>query len=356
MNERTLEELAKFVGGHVQGDPGLRIAAAAGLAQACAGQISFLANPRYAKLLATTKASAVVVAEQARCPAAQIIVENPYYAFTRIVVLLHGYRRHKLSGISLRCSIDPTATVGEETHIHDYVTVSEKARVGRRCVIYPGVFIGAGAQIGDDCILYANVVVYDGVRIGERVIVQGNSTIGGDGFGFATHKGVHHKIPHLGRVVLEDDVAVGSGCSVQSGVVADTVVGRGTKMGDLVVIGHGVRVGPGCLIVTQTGIAGSTTLGKYCVLAGQVGIAGHLQIGDQVTVAAQAGVAGDLEDGAKVFGTPAFDMNLALRAYSLIKSLPAFRKLLKDLERRIAELEGTPAAGGTLEPMDPAAG
>ncbi len=262
------------------------------------------------------------------------------YAFTQVVVLLHGHRQHKLSGISQRAAIDSSAVVGDGTQIHDFVTIAESARVGRRCVIYPSVFIGAGAEIGDDCILYANVVIYDGVRIGQRVIIQGNSTIGGDGFGFATHQGVHHKIPHLGRVMLEDDVAIGAGCSVQSGVLFDTVVGRGTRVGDLVVIGHGVRTGPGCLIVTQTGIAGSTTLGQYCVLAGQVGIAGHLKIGDRVTVAAQAGVSGDLDDGATVWGTPAFDMRTALKAYPLVKSLPEFRKALKDLEQRVKQLEG----------------
>lgn len=352
MNERTLEELARHVGGRVAGDPHLKISSAAGMAQAHEGQITFLANPRYTKLLAGTKASAVVVAEPAKCPAAQIIVENPYHAFTQLVVLLHGHRQHKAIGISQRASISPSAVIGSETHIHDFATIGEYARIGQRCVIYPGVFIGAGAEIGDDCIFYANVVIYDGVRVGHRVIIQANSTIGGDGFGFATHKGVHHKIPHLGRVVLEDDVALGASCSVQSGVMYDTVVGHGTKTGDLVVIGHGVQVGPHCLIVTQTGIAGSTTLGHHCVLAGQVGIAGHLKIGNEVIIGAQSGVSGDLEDGAKVFGTPAFDMKQSLRAYPLIKSLPEFRRTLKDLERRLAELEGTTTPGKSSEPAN----
>jgi UDP-3-O-[3-hydroxymyristoyl] glucosamine N-acyltransferase len=344
MNDRTLDELARHVGGRVVGDGQVRISSAAGLAQAQAGQISFLANPRYARLLASTKASAIVVAEPVpNAAAAQIVVENPYYAFTEIVVLLHGHRPQSISGVSDRAIIDPSASVGEGTHIGNFVTIGANARVGSRCVIYPGASIGPNAVVGDDCILYTNVVVYDGVRIGHRVIIQANSTIGGDGFGFATHKGVHHKIPHLGRVVLEDDVAIGSNCAVQSGVLADTIVGRGTKTGDLVVIGHGVQTGPGCLIVSQAGIAGSTTLGKYCILAGQVGVAGHLKIGDNVIMAAQAGVAGDLEDGAKVFGTPAFDMKQALRAYPLIKSLPELRKTLKDLERRVAQLEGTTA-------------
>jgi UDP-3-O-[3-hydroxymyristoyl] glucosamine N-acyltransferase len=185
------------------------------------------------------------------------------------------------------------------------------------------------------------VVVYDGVRLGQRVIIDANTSIGQDGFGFATHKGVHHKIPHLGRVTLEDEVVIGSNCCIQSGALQDTVIGRGTKISDGVVIGHGVRIGEGCLIVSQVGIAGSTTLGKYCVLAGQVGISGHLKIGDRVTIGAQSGVASDVESGAKIFGSPAFDLKPALEAYCLLKSLPEFRRTLKKLERRLAQLEAS---------------
>jgi UDP-3-O-[3-hydroxymyristoyl] glucosamine N-acyltransferase len=343
MNERTVDELARHVNGTVVGDGSVKISSVAGLAQAQAEQISFLANPRYTKLLATTGASAVVVSEPASCPAAQIVVKNPYYAFTQIAILLHGHRQHAFSGVSSRAAIDASATVGEGTRIHDFVCISQNARVGRRCVLYAGVFIGAGAEIGDDCILYPNVVVYDGVRIGHRVIVQANSTIGEDGFGFATEAGVHHKIPHLGRVVLEDDVAIGANCAVQSGVLFDTRVGSGTKTGDSVVIGHGDQIGPGCLIVSQAGIAGSTTLGRHCVLAGQVGIAGHLNIGNGVVIGAQSGVMEDLEDGAKVLGSPAFDMKQALKAYASHRSLPEFRKTLKSLEQRLAKLESTAA-------------
>jgi len=348
VNERTVEELARHVNGTVAGDGSVRISSAAALAQAGAGQISFLSNRRYAKLLATTSASAVVVAEPAPCPAAQIVVKNPYYAFARIVVLLHGHRPHEFSGVSRQASIDPTASVGEGARIQDFVVISRNARIGRRCVLYAGVFVGPGAEIGDDCVLYPNVVVCDHVRIGHRVIVQPNASIGEDGFGFATEAGVHHKIPHLGRVVLEDDVEIGANCAIESGLLQDTRIGRGSKIGDSVVIGHGVQVGPGCLMVAQSGIAGSTTLGRYCVLAGQVGIAGHLNIGNQVVIGAQSGVAGDLPDGVTVFGSPAIEIKRALKAYSLVRCLPEFRRTLTDLEQRLARLEaasGTPAPG-----------
>lgn len=339
ISERTLEELARHVGGRIVGDAQVKISSVAGLAQAQAGQISFLANPRYTKALASSKASAVIVAAPADCPVTQLVVENPQYAFMRVVEQLHGHRRHKTTGISARAAVDPSAKIGEQTHIHDFATICEQARIGSRCVIYPGVFVGAGVEIGDDCVLYPNVVVYDGVRIGHRVILDANTSVGQDGFGFATHKGVHHKIPHLGRVTVEDDVVLGANCCVQSGALANTLIGRGTKISDLVVIGHGAQIGPGCLIVSQVGIAGSTTLGKDCVLAGQVGISGHLKIGDRVTVGAQSGVASDIETGARVFGSPAFEMKQALQAYALVKSLPEFRRTLKQLEWRLAELE-----------------
>ena len=348
MNERTVEELARHVKGTVTGDGSVKISSVAGLAQARAGQISFLSNPRYTKLLANTAASAVVVAEPAPCPATQIVVKNPYYAFTQIAILLHGHRPHEFSGVSSRASVDPSASVGEETRVHDFAVISRNARVGRRCVIYPGVFVGPGAEIGDDCVLYPNVVICDRVRIGHRVIVQPNATIGEDGFGFATEAGVHHKIPHLGRVVLEDDVEIGANCAVESGLLYDTRIGRGAKIGDSVVIGHGVQIGPGCLMVAQTGIAGSTTLGRYCVLAGQVGISGHLNIGNQVVIGAQSGVASDLPDGVRVLGSPAIEIKQALKAYSLLRFLPEFRQTLNDLEQRLAKLEAAsrpPAAG-----------
>lgn len=339
MKKLSLDELARHVGGRVLGDASVNIASAAGLGQASEGQISFLANRRYVRLLASTKASAVIVSEPLDCPVTQLVVANPHYAYMQVVELLHGHRQHKATGISPQAAVDPTAQIGPQTHVHEFATIRENVRIGNRCFIYPGVFVGAGATIGDDCVLYPNVVLYDGVRLGHRVIIDANASIGQDGFGFATHKGVHHKIPHLGRVTLEDDVVIGSNCSIQSGAINDTVIGRGTKISDGVVIGHGVRVGEGCLIVSQVGIAGSTTLGKYCVLAGQVGIAGHLNIGDQVTIGAQSGVASDVPSGAKIFGSPAFELKPALAAYASLKALPEIRRTLRKLERQVAELE-----------------
>ena len=340
MHGKTLDELAKYVGGRVCGDPNVEIRSVATLTKAGEGDISFLANVKYEKMLLTTKASAVIVgAETAQATTALLVAEDPYYAFMQIVVLLHGYRKHKKVGISPKAMISDTAKIGVDCHIHDFATISNEAKIGNNCIIYPGVFIGEKTQLGNDCIIYPNVTVYDGCKIGNRVIIGSNAAVGEDGFGFATHKGMHYKIPHIGCVIIEDDVEIGSGCGIERGTLGDTVIGQGSKIGDLVAVGHGTRVGAHCLIVAQVGIAGSTTLGHHCVIGGQAGIAGHLTIGNMVTIAAQAGVINNLADGQIVVGAPAIEANLGKRAYSLIQTLPEMRQDIRNLEKRLSQPE-----------------
>ncbi len=340
METRTLGELAKYVGGRVSGDPNLQISSVATLTRAGAGDISFLANAKYEKLLLTTKASAVIVGKETLNTAVPLLVaEDPYYAFMQIVVLLHGYRKHKKVGISPKAIISDSAKIGVDCHIHDYVTIADEAKIGNNCIIYSGAYIGEKTQIGNDCIIYPNVTIYEDCKIGNRVIINAGAAIGEDGFGFATHKGIHHKIPHIGSVIIEDDVEIGACCGIERGTLGDTVIGQGTKMGDLVAIGHGARVGAHCLLVAQVGIAGSTTLGHHCVVGGQAGIAGHLSIGNNVTIAAQAGVIGNIADGQIVVGAPAIESNLGKRAYSLIEHLPQIRQELHNIEKRLDKLE-----------------
>ena len=334
MQVKTLGELAEYVGGKVCGDPKIKIRSAATLERAGEGDISFLANRKYANQLQTTKASAVVVAGQVKSPAALLIADDPYYAFTQIVILLHGHRRHKKTGVSGKASIAKTAVLGRDCSIYDFVTISDNAKIGERCVLYPGVFVGPETEIGSDCILYPNAVIYDRCKIGDRVIIQANATVGEDGFGFATHKGEHHKIPHIGRVIIEDDVEIGSGCGIERGTLDDTVIGKGSKIGDLVAIGHGTKIGPYCLLVAQVGVAGSATLGHHCVAGGQAGIVGHIEIGNGVMIGAQAGVINDVPDGKIIVGSPAIDANKARRAYSLLEHLPEMRQSIRKLEKQ----------------------
>lgn len=337
MQAKKLSELAQHVGGTVVGDGSIIIQSASTLARAVDGQISFLANEKYEKQLLSTKASAVIVKQACDAPIPQLIAADPYYAFMQIVVLLHGHRRHKKIGISKRASVADSARIGNDCDIHDFAVISDNAKIGNNCKIYPGAFIGEDVSIGNDCIIYPNVVIYDGCKIGNRVIINANTAVGEDGFGYASHDGKHHKIPQIGVVVLEDDVELGTCCSIERGTLGDTVICEGTKIGDQVTIGHGTKVGSHCLLVAQVGIAGSATLGHHCILGGQVGVVGHITVGNNVTVAAKSGVINHLPDGQTVAGTPAIEVHTARRAYSMIQYLPEMRQAIKRLQKQVGK-------------------
>jgi UDP-3-O-[3-hydroxymyristoyl] glucosamine N-acyltransferase len=300
-----------------------------------------LSNPKYAPRVKETRAAAVLVAEGLETSAAQIIAEDPYYAFMQAVVLLHGHREHPDIGISSLATIADTAKIGQNCNIHPHAIIHDNAVIGENCQIYSGVFIGLNVTIGSDCILYPNAVIYDGCQVGDRVIVQSNASIGQDGFGFATHQGEHHKIPQIGIVILEDDVEIGSGSTIERGTLNNTVIGKGSKIGDVVAIGHGTQVGPHCLLVPQVGVAGSAELGHHCVLGGQVGVVGHIKIGNMVKIGAQAGVIGNVPDGVTIVGSPAIDANKAKRAYALIETLPDMRKKLRTLDKEVKRIKDT---------------
>ena len=341
MQGKTLGQLAEYVSGKVVGDDEIMINAVSTLGEAGADEITFLSNKKYESQLKTTKAGAVITAGEIETDSALLIAEDPYYAFMQIVVLLHGHRKHEMVGISDGASVAKNAKLGSGCNVHNFATICNNARIGKNCNIYPGVFVGPDVEIGDDCIIYANAVIYDNCKIGRRVIIHANASIGQDGYGFATHKGIHHKIPQIGRVVLEDDVEIGSCCAVERGTLNDTVIGTGSKIGDSVAIGHGTKIGAHCLIVPQVGISGSVTLGHHCVLGGQVGIAGHLTIGNIVTVGAQAGVINSIGDGATVLGSPAIEAGKAKRVLASMQYIPDMRKSIRRIEKQIAKLEST---------------
>lgn len=340
MESRTLAELAKYVDGQVRGDANTNIVSASTLSRANPGDISFLANDKYEKELANTKASAVIVSKDTVTDAnvPLIVCEDPYYAFMQIMVLLHGHRKHKKIGISSKAEISDTAKIGSDCNIHPFVTIEDNTKIGDGVIIYPGCYIGSDVEIGSDCILYSNVVIYDGCKLGKRVIIKANTVIGEDGFGYASHKGVHHKIPQVGGVVIEDDVEIGVCCGIERGTLGDTIIGQDSKIGDLVTIGHGSKIGPHCLLVGQVGIAGSTNLGHHCVVGGQVGIVGHINIGNNVMIAAQAGVINNVGDNKAILGAPAIDANIGKRAYSMIQYLPDMRQSIKHLKEQMQQL------------------
>ncbi len=221
VNKKTVKELAGHVGGTVEGDESLIISGAATLGDAGEGDVSFLANLKYEKELKNTGASVIVVSEDIQCKDKVLIhCKDPYYAFMQIVVLIHGHREHEKVGVSPRASVAPGAQIGQNVDIHDFVCISADAKIGDNTRIYPNSTVGPGTVVGSDCILYPNVTIYDGCVLGDRVTIHSGSVIGQDGFGYATHDGIHHKIPQIGGVNVEDDVEIGANCTIDRGTMA----------------------------------------------------------------------------------------------------------------------------------------
>ncbi|MBV8780845.1 MAG: UDP-3-O-(3-hydroxymyristoyl)glucosamine N-acyltransferase [Phycisphaerae bacterium] len=321
-----LDELAARIGAQLAGDGAIEVASVATLENAKAGQLSFVSNPKYAKLIESTQASALVVSPNVNSDRLALLkAKNPYFAFCKAIVTLHGHRRHPHGGVHPTAFTDPSATIGEGT------------------VIYPGAYVGPRCKVGRDCILYAGVNLYDDTIIGDRVIVHSGAVIGADGYGFATEAGVHHKIPQIGNVVIEDDVEIGANCSIARGALESTRIGAGTKIDALVQVGHGTTIGPHCLLVAQVGISGSVTIGHHVVIGGQVGVTGHLEIGDQVSIGAKSGVINDVAPKSVVLGSPAIEYRRALRVAGLMSNLPELAERIKRLEKQ-AGME--PGVGG----------
>lgn len=318
-----LDELARRIDAQlVGGDGATQISAIAPIDTAAPGQVAFLSNPKYAKELETTKASAVIVSPKVNVDHVPLLkTADPYFAFRQAVVAVYGFRKHPHEGIHPSAHVEPSAKIGKGT------------------IIYPGAYVGANCVVGDDCVIYPNAVLYDDTHVGHRVTIHACAVIGVDGFGFAPHGGVHHKIPQVGRVVIEDDVEIGTSCSIERGALEETRIGAGTKIDGLVVVGHAVTIGPHGIIVAQTGIAGSVTIGHHVTMGGQAGIAGHLKIGDNVSIAAQSGVMADVEDKAIMIGAPAMPATHARRVYMMMTKLPEIVERVRDLEQRLANLE-----------------
>lgn len=343
----TAAALAAELGGEVIG-PGERVVrSCASLQKAGPDQVSFVANPKYAKDLDTTRAGAVIVGagvtlesldRPADCPLALIRCADPYFSFRQAVVKLHGFRPAPPAGISPAAHVDASATVGQNVYIGPAAVVGPNVRIGNDCVIHANATILSGATLGDGCVIYPSCVIYEECVLGNRVILQAGAVIGNDGYGFATHGGIHHKIPQVGKVILEDDVEVGANTVVERAVLELTIIGQGTKLGNSVVIGHNCVIGQHNLLVSQVGIAGSTTTGRYVVMAGQVGVAGHLHIGDQVTVAAQSGLMQDIPAKQTVGGAPAMEVRRARKVYLHFMQLPELAGRVRQLEEQLAEL------------------
>jgi UDP-3-O-[3-hydroxymyristoyl] glucosamine N-acyltransferase len=339
--KRTVRDLAACVGGRVVGDPDVEIRGFAGIDRARKGDITFVADDRYLPALQASEASAVVVkAEVPACAASQIITPEPNLAFARIVSDAQRARARGAGGIDARACVAPSARVDPTATIRAGAVVEPGAAIGPRTVVASGAYVGEDATIGADCMIHPNVSILDDVRIGDRVTVHAGSVIGSDGFGYATDgEGVHHKIPQIGCVVVEDDVEIGANACIDRARFHETRIGRGTKIDNLVQVGHNVVIGPHSALAAHVGIAGSSVLGKHVALGGMVGVRDHVKIGDAARVGAYSGVGNDLDGGQDYLGIPAMPYRQGLKIRLLTTRLPELDASLKEAQEKIAALE-----------------
>ena len=326
-----LAEIAAVVGARLEnGSPDLEITGVAGIREAEPGQLTFVANPKYAGDARTTKASAVIVVDEFPAISAALLrSKNPYLAFARAIELFCQPPRYE-AGVHPTAVLHSSAKVGEGAHIGPYVVIDQDVEIGRNAVLLAHVVIYRGARIGDNFFAHAHAVVREGCRLGNNILLQNGAVIGADGFGFAKDDSGHwHKIVQPEPVVIEDDVEIQANSCVDRASVEKTHIGRGTKIDNLVQVGHGSRIGEHSLLASQVGLGGSTKIGDHVILTGQVGVVGHCTVGDGAVVTPQSGVAGDIEAGAIVSGAPAVDHKLWLKYSAVLPRLPEIARAVR---------------------------
>jgi UDP-3-O-[3-hydroxymyristoyl] glucosamine N-acyltransferase len=336
-SEITIEKICEIIGADVPPNAeNVKITGLADIENAGAGDLTFISNPKYKHFLASTKADAVIHGKDTPVPETVIslAVEDPYFAFFKMLEFFNTRTPKDIAqGIHPSAVIDSEALIGENVSIGACASIGPGVKIGNGTTIGPGSAILKNTIIGQNCILYPNVTVMDGVKIGDRVILHSGVVIGSDGFGFVPHGGGLHKIPQIGTVVLGDDVEIGSNSCIDRAAFGETVVGNGTKIDNLVQLGHNVRIGQYTVIASQAGISGSTTVGSGVKIGGQAGFAGHLDIGSGSSIGAQAGVTKDVPGGETVSGYPAKNHMKAMRLEAALRSLPYLIKKVKKLEK-----------------------
>ena len=327
-----LAEIASLLGAALEnGDPEVEITGVAGIEEASAGHITFLANPKYAATAKTTAASAVIVSEDFPAISTGMLrSNNPYLAFARAIDLFYKAPQYG-AGVHPTAVIARTAKLGTNAHVGAYVVIDDAVEIGEDAVLLPHVVIYRGARIGNNFLAHAHAVVRERCVLGDNIILQNGAVVGCDGFGFARDGERWEKITQSGPTVIESDVEVQANSCIDRASIGETRVGRGVKVDNLVQVGHGSAVGEHTLLCSQVGLAGSTVVGKNVILAGQVGVAGHCNIGDGVVVTAQSGTHGDIPAGAMVSGSPAFDHKQWLRAVGIFTKLPELAKTVRSL-------------------------
>lgn len=336
--KKTVQELAVLLGGTVIGKGDAVIEDVKGLAEAGQQDITFAVDP-YTEYLPQVHAGAVIVEKEV--PAGDntlVIVENPRLAFSQLLVLFHP-RQSITPGIHPTAIVDNSAAVGEDVAIMPYAVIGKNVEIGKGSTIYPYVFLGDNVKIGEGSVIYPGAVIHENCVLGKRAVIRAHAVIGGEGFGFATEKGKHTRIPQIGNVTIGDDVEIGACTCLDNATLGSTKVGRGTKIDNLVHLGHNVEIGEDCFLIAQTGIAGSTKAGNHVIFAGQTGCTGHISIGDNAVFAGKTGITGNIKGNQVYAGFPARPHMEWSRTQVYLKHLPEMAKTVKALQKKIAELE-----------------
>jgi len=336
----TLAQITRIVQGILEGDPDALISDIAEIQYARPGELSFIANPKYTKFIATTEAEAILVPKDfSRAYKNLIRVENPNYAFSLLIAKFRPQIPFPKPGVAPSATIAKTAKTGEDIYIGPNVIIDENAIVGDNAILFGNIYVGKESTIGSATIIYPNVSIYHRCQIGNNVRIHSGAVIGSDGYGFVRMEDGISKIPQEGGVVINDDVEIGANCAVDRGTLGNTLIGKGTKLDNFIQIAHNVKIGEYCFIAAQTGVAGSTQLANGVTIAGQVGIAGHIKIGKGAMVAAQSGITKDVAPHTIMFGSPAQEQKKARRELISIRFIPEIRERLKIIEKELEQLK-----------------
>jgi UDP-3-O-[3-hydroxymyristoyl] glucosamine N-acyltransferase len=340
----TIDELALLCDASIKGNaPSIEITTAAEIKTAIENQVTVLSNSKYAKYLKDTKASACFISDQLLSEDVPenlilLICEDPEISFIKAVKALHPAPEFTRS-IAKQSDIADSVVLARDIHVGAFSSIAEHSAIGEETEIFANVHIGCNVTVGTNCRIYPNVVLYDNTQIGDNVIIHSGTIIGADGFGYKYRNNEHVKVPHVGNVVIADNVEIGANTCIDRGALGSTTIGAGSKIDNLVQLGHNNKVGRNVIICGQSGISGSCTIGDGAVLAGGVGLADHVNIGYQAVVMGRSGVSGDVEPCTQVFGTPAKDKKVAWRELAALSKLPELFKKFKDLENRFKKLE-----------------
>ena len=339
----TAAVIAEFLQGTVEGDPQANVSDVSKIEEGKDGTLSFLANPKYEKYIYDTRSTIVIVNEDfspvKEIGATLIRVKNAYESFAALLQFYEQSKPKKI-GVSNLASISDTASLGKDLYIGDFTVVSDHVTLGAGVQLYPQVFIGDNVKIGEGTILHPGAKVYQGCEIGAHCVIHAGAIIGGDGFGFAPNQeNNYQKVPQVGKVIIEDHVEVGANTTIDRATMGATILRKGVKLDNLIMIAHNVEVGENTVMAAQTGVSGSTRIGKNCMFGGQVGIVGHITIADDVKIGAQSGIPNSIrQEGKVVLGAPAIEIGLFQRSYVIFKNLPSLRNQIIDLERKVSDL------------------